>query len=174
MTAFLSSSFMHNIFGGLATGVIYSLVALSLVIIWQSTHVLNFAQGAMAMFATYIGMTEIDRGIGYWWCVIISVVVGMALGGLTERVLIRPPVSYTHLQFINIGEFISAVIYFVIYMAVIYYALVVPYRNYMARTGTTVFGPPAPAPDTKSCPECLSSDLPAAATKCLHCASVVA
>jgi branched-chain amino acid transport system permease protein len=81
---------MHNIFGGLATGVIYSLVALSLVIIWQSTHVLNFAQGAMAMFATYIGMTEIDRGIGYWWCVIISVVVGMALGGLTERVLIRP------------------------------------------------------------------------------------
>lgn len=90
MTAFLSSSFMHNIFGGLATGVIYSLVALSLVIIWQSTHVLNFAQGAMAMFATYIGMTQIDRGIGYWWCVIISVVVGMALGGLTERVLIRP------------------------------------------------------------------------------------
>ena len=81
---------MHNIFGGLATGVIYSLVALSLVIILQSTHVLNFAQGAMAMFATYIGMTEIDRGIGYWWCVIISVVVGMALGGLTERVLIRP------------------------------------------------------------------------------------
>jgi branched-chain amino acid transport system permease protein len=81
---------MHNIFGGLATGVIYSLVALSLVIIWQSTHVLNFAQGAMAMMATYIGMTEIDRGVGYWWCVIISVAVGMALGGLTERVLIRP------------------------------------------------------------------------------------
>jgi branched-chain amino acid transport system permease protein len=81
---------MHNIFGGLAQGVIYSLVALSLVIIWQSTHVLNFAQGAMAMFATYIGMTEIDRGVGYWWCVIISVVVGMLFGGLTERVLIRP------------------------------------------------------------------------------------
>jgi branched-chain amino acid transport system permease protein len=90
MSAFLTSTFMHNIFGGLAQGVVYSLVALSLVIIWQSTHVLNFAQGAMAMFATYIGMTEIDRGIGYWWCVIISVAVGMALGGVTERVLIRP------------------------------------------------------------------------------------
>jgi branched-chain amino acid transport system permease protein len=90
MSAFLTSTFMHNIFGGLAQGVVYSLVALSLVIIWQSTHVLNFAQGAMAMFATYIGMTEIDRGIGYWWCVIISVAVGMALGGITERVLIRP------------------------------------------------------------------------------------
>lgn len=81
---------MHNMFGGLAQGVIYALVALSLVIIWQSTHVLNFAQGAMAMLATYVGMTQIDRGIGYWWCVVISVVVGMAIGGLTERVLIRP------------------------------------------------------------------------------------
>jgi branched-chain amino acid transport system permease protein len=81
---------MHNIFGGLAQGVIYSLVALSLVIIWQSTHVLNFAQGAMAMLATYIGMTQIDRGIGYWWCLVISVVVGMVFGGVTERVLIRP------------------------------------------------------------------------------------
>ncbi|MHB2028716.1 MAG: branched-chain amino acid ABC transporter permease [Acidimicrobiales bacterium] len=90
MSAFLSSSFMHNIFGGLTQGVIYSLVALSLVIIWQSTHVLNFAQGAMAMFATYVGMTEIDRGVGYWWCVLISVAVGLALGGVTERVLIRP------------------------------------------------------------------------------------
>ena len=90
MTNFLASPFMHNIFSGLAQGVLYSLLALSLVIIWQSTHVLNFAQGAMAMFATYIGMTEMDRGVGYWWCVIISVLVGMIFGGLAERVLIRP------------------------------------------------------------------------------------
>ncbi len=90
MANFLASPFMHNVFAGLAQGVLYSLLALSLVIIWQSTHVLNFAQGAMAMFATYIGMTEIDRGVGYWWCVIISVLVGMVFGGLAERVLIRP------------------------------------------------------------------------------------
>jgi large conductance mechanosensitive channel len=77
-------------------------------------------------------------------------------------------------QFINLGVFISAVIYFVIYMAVIYFALVVPYRTYMARQGTTVFGAPDAPPPLKSCPECRSSDLPAAATKCLHCASVVA
>jgi branched-chain amino acid transport system permease protein len=90
MATFLASPFMHNIFSGLAQGVLYSLLALSLVIIWQSTHVLNFAQGAMAMFATYIGMTEIDRGVGYWWCVIISISVGVLFGGLAERVLIRP------------------------------------------------------------------------------------
>jgi branched-chain amino acid transport system permease protein len=90
MANFLAGSFMHNIFSGLAQGVLYSLLALSLVIIWQSTHVLNFAQGAMAMFATYIGMTEIDRGVGYWWCVLISITVGVLFGGLAERVLIRP------------------------------------------------------------------------------------
>jgi branched-chain amino acid transport system permease protein len=44
----------------------------------------------MAMFATYLGMTEIDRGVGYWWCVIISVIAGVIFGGLAERVLIRP------------------------------------------------------------------------------------
>jgi branched-chain amino acid transport system permease protein len=81
---------MHNVFAGLAQGVLYSLLALSLVIIWQSTHVLNFAQGAMAMFATYVGMTEIEHGVNYWWCVIISVTVGVLFGGLAERVLIRP------------------------------------------------------------------------------------
>ena len=90
MANFLASPFMHNIFSGLSQGVLYSLIALSLVIIWQSTHVLNFAQGAMAMFATYLGMTEIDRGVGYWWCVIISVIAGVIFGGLAERVLIRP------------------------------------------------------------------------------------
>lgn len=77
-------------------------------------------------------------------------------------------------EFINLGAFISAIVYFVIFMAVIYLVLVVPYRNFMAKQGTVVFAAPTPAPATKTCPECLSSDLPAAATKCLHCASVVA
>jgi large conductance mechanosensitive channel len=76
-------------------------------------------------------------------------------------------------QFIAVGTFISAIIYFVIFMAVVYFVLVVPYRSYMARQGTTVFAAPTPPAPTKTCPECLSQDLPAAATKCLHCSSVV-
>ncbi len=75
-------------------------------------------------------------------------------------------------QFINVGAFISAIVYFVIFMLVIYLALVVPYRTYSARQGKTVFSAPAPPAPTKTCPECLSSDLPAAATKCGHGASV--
>jgi large conductance mechanosensitive channel len=77
-------------------------------------------------------------------------------------------------QFIALGAFISGIIYFVIFMAVVYFVLVVPYRSYMARQGTVVFGAPTPAPPVKTCPECLCTDLPAAATKCWHCASVVA
>ena len=76
-------------------------------------------------------------------------------------------------QFINLGTFISAIIYFIIFMAVIYFALVIPYKAYMAKKGTTVFGEAPPAPLTKECPRCLSSDLPEKASKCLHCASDV-
>ncbi|HTZ62496.1 MAG TPA: MscL family protein [Solirubrobacteraceae bacterium] len=71
-------------------------------------------------------------------------------------------------QRITLGAFISAIIYFIIFMAVIYFVIVVPYRAYMKRRGVTVFGEPEP---TKTCPHCLSDDLPTAATKCKHCAS---
>jgi large conductance mechanosensitive channel len=70
--------------------------------------------------------------------------------------------------FLNFGSFISAIIYFVVFMAVVYFAIVVPYKHISARRGLTVFGDPAP---TKTCPACLSDDLPAAATKCRYCAT---
>ncbi len=62
-------------------------------------------------------------------------------------------------QFINVGAFLSAIVYFVIFMAVIYFVLVTPYRAYMAKQGKKVFGAPEPPPPTKTCPECLSSCL---------------
>lgn len=68
--------------------------------------------------------------------------------------------------FLNIGSFISAIIYFVIFIAVVYFVIVVPYKVISARRGVTVFGDP---PAVKTCPACLSSDLPAAATKCRYC-----
>jgi large conductance mechanosensitive channel len=71
-------------------------------------------------------------------------------------------------QRITIGSFISAIIYFVIFMAVIYFVLVVPYRAYMRRRGVSVFGEPDP---TKTCFACLSDDIPVGATKCRHCSS---
>lgn len=70
--------------------------------------------------------------------------------------------------YLNLGAFISAIIYFVIFMAVVYFLIVVPYKFVMARVGKTVFGDPAP---TKTCPLCLSDDLNPAASKCKHCGS---
>lgn len=69
-------------------------------------------------------------------------------------------------QRVDIGAFIGAVVYFVIFVAVIYFLLVVPYRAYMRKRGTTVFGDP---PATKTCPSCQSGDIPLAATKCKYC-----
>ena len=68
--------------------------------------------------------------------------------------------------FVNFGDFISAIIYFAIFMAVVYFLIVVPYKMIQARRGQVVFGDPAPV---KTCPACLSSDLPAAASKCKYC-----
>jgi large conductance mechanosensitive channel len=58
------------------------------------------------------------------------------------------------------------VIYFAVFMAVLYFVIVVPYKAIMARRGAVVFGDPAPV---KTCPACLSSDLPIAASKCRYC-----
>jgi len=69
---------------------------------------------------------------------------------------------------VDFGSFISAVIYFAIFMAVVYFLIVQPYKHIQARRGQVVFGEPAPV---KTCPYCLSSDLPAAASKCKYCAT---
>lgn len=72
--------------------------------------------------------------------------------------------------FLNLGAFISAIIYFIIFMAVVYFLIVMPYKMVMKRAGKVVFGDPPP---TKTCPACLSDDLNPAATKCKHCGSAV-
>jgi large conductance mechanosensitive channel len=69
--------------------------------------------------------------------------------------------------FLDIGSFISAIIYFIVFMSVVYFAIVAPYRHIQKRRGVTVFGE---EPSTKACPACMS-DIPEAASKCKYCAS---
>jgi large conductance mechanosensitive channel len=73
-------------------------------------------------------------------------------------------------QHVDFGAFISDVIYFVIFMAVIYFLIVLPYRAIQKRRGVTVFGDPSPA---QTCPACLSEGLPVAATKCRYCGTAL-
>ena len=89
MDPFLTSRIVTDVLSGLTNGVTYGLVALSLVLIWRSTGVLNFAQGAMPMFATYVGFALLSYHFGYWPCVMVCLIAGLLLGGLTERLLVR-------------------------------------------------------------------------------------
>ena len=79
-----------QVLAGLATGSIYASLALALVMIYQATHLINFAQGEMAMFATYIAWSLINAGVGYWAAFVLTVLIAFVLGVLIERIVIRP------------------------------------------------------------------------------------
>ena len=97
---------------------------------------------------------------------IINPIVARAQGGHSVGLGIQLGNDNNHATFLNIGALISAIIYFIVFMLVIYYVIVVPYRRIQARRGVTVFGPAAPV---KTCPACLSADLPEGALKCKYC-----
>lgn len=81
---------LHQILSGLATGGIYASVALALVMIYQATHLVNFAQGEIAMFATYFAWTLMQAGVPYWGAFFITVAAAFVGGVILERVVIQP------------------------------------------------------------------------------------
>jgi branched-chain amino acid transport system permease protein len=81
---------IQQIVSGLATGGIYASVALALVMIYQATDVVNFGQGSMAMFATYICWALLNAGLPYWAAFVATLVIAFVGGVLVERLLIRP------------------------------------------------------------------------------------
>src|SRR6059036_4175404 len=83
-------AFLHQVLAGLATGGIYASLALALVMIYQATHLVNFAQGEMAMFSTYIAWSLINAGMPYWPAFLLTVGIAFILGILIERIVVRP------------------------------------------------------------------------------------
>jgi branched-chain amino acid transport system permease protein len=81
---------LYQVLAGLATGGIYASLALALVMIYQATHLVNFAQGEMAMFTTYIAWSLINAGMPYWPAFLLTVVFAFVFGVLIERLVIRP------------------------------------------------------------------------------------
>jgi branched-chain amino acid transport system permease protein len=81
---------VHQILSGLATGGIYASLALALVMIYQATHLVNFAQGEIAMFATYLAWTLIQAGVPYWGAFFITVIAAFVGGVVIERVIVQP------------------------------------------------------------------------------------
>jgi branched-chain amino acid transport system permease protein len=82
--------FVQQVMSGLATGGIYASLALALVMIYQATDVVNFAQGEMAMFATYIAWSMMNAGMPYWGAFLATLVIAFVGGVLIQRVIIRP------------------------------------------------------------------------------------
>jgi branched-chain amino acid transport system permease protein len=83
-------AFLHQIFSGLANGCIYGSVALALVMIYQSTHHINFAQGEMATFSTFIAWALMQQGLPYWAAFGLTVAISFSAGIVIQRIILRP------------------------------------------------------------------------------------
>jgi branched-chain amino acid transport system permease protein len=83
------NAFLSQAMAGLATGGIYASLALALVMIYRSTHHVNFAQGEMAMFSTFIASVLIQAGWPYWAAFFATVAIAFVMGAVIEALLIR-------------------------------------------------------------------------------------
>ena len=82
--------FLHQVIAGIATGGIYACMALAIVMIYQAIDHLNFAQGEMAMFSTFIAWQLIQWQVPFWAAFFITLVLSFAGGYLIERLIMRP------------------------------------------------------------------------------------
>ena len=83
-------AFLHQVFSGLSTGGIYASVALALVMIYQATHHINFAQGEMATFSTFIAWAMINSGMPYWAAFFLTVGISFVGGYVIQRIILKP------------------------------------------------------------------------------------
>jgi len=96
---------IHQVMSGIANGSIYASVALALVMIYKATHHINFAQGEMATFATYVSLMLINAGVSYWAAFLFTLVIAFAGGMVIERLLMRPMMNAPVLS--SVGVFIG-------------------------------------------------------------------
>ncbi|MEJ8569949.1 branched-chain amino acid ABC transporter permease [Microbaculum marinum] len=80
----------HQILTGLSQGGIYGGLALGLVMVYRTTHHVNFAQGEFAMFSTFLALTLIQAGFSYWSAFFLTIAISFAGGMAVERIVIRP------------------------------------------------------------------------------------
>ena len=81
---------LHQVLAGLATGAIYACMALAVVMIYQAIDHLNFAQGEMAMFSTFVAWQLMQWGMPYWSAFVLTIALSFGAGVLIERVLFKP------------------------------------------------------------------------------------
>jgi branched-chain amino acid transport system permease protein len=82
--------FLHQVLAGLATGGIYACMALAVVMIYQAIDSLNFSQGEMAMFSTFIAWQLLQWGLPYWGAFFLTIGISFVAGVLIERIVFKP------------------------------------------------------------------------------------
>ena len=82
--------FIHQVLAGIATGTIYACMALAIVMIFQAIDHLNFAQGEMAMFSTFIAWQMIQWGVPFWVAFFVTLGLSFLGGYLIERIVMQP------------------------------------------------------------------------------------
>jgi branched-chain amino acid transport system permease protein len=104
--------FLHQLASGLALGGVYAVMALALVMIYQATQLVNFAQGEMAMFSTYFAWKLMDLGWPYWRAFAATVLASFLGGVVIERTVIRPfanaPVLASVIVFLGLAFIFNA------------------------------------------------------------------
>ncbi|GAB2807821.1 branched-chain amino acid ABC transporter permease [Actinoallomurus bryophytorum] len=81
--------FVNLTLAGITDGMVFAAVALALVLIWRATRIVNFAQGGMLMFTTFLAWTVVQHGGSYWLALAAALASGLVLGAVVERLLIR-------------------------------------------------------------------------------------
>jgi len=106
------NEFLHQFASGLALGGIYAIMALALVMIYQATQLVNFAQGEMAMFSTYLAWWLMQTGWPYWRAFFAAVILSFLGGIVIERVIVRPfakaPILASVIVFIGLALIFNA------------------------------------------------------------------
>jgi branched-chain amino acid transport system permease protein len=92
------TEFIQFTLSGVVFGMIYAAIALSLVLIWRGTRLLNFAQGGMAMFTTFVAIEVIYATHNYWAGFAAALAAGAVLGAVVELTIIRPTIGKPELN----------------------------------------------------------------------------
>ncbi|MYD89214.1 MAG: branched-chain amino acid ABC transporter permease [Caldilineaceae bacterium SB0662_bin_9] len=81
--------FLQQLIGGVASGSMFAILALGIVLIYRSTGTLNFAQGQMAMFSMFVAWSAMSTGMGFWPAVLLTLLSALAMGALVEWLIVR-------------------------------------------------------------------------------------
>jgi branched-chain amino acid transport system permease protein len=101
--------FVNLTLNGVVVGVVFAAFALTLVLIFRATRIINFGQGAQAMFSTYLALEIVKHGHSYWLGLAAAVVSGFVIGGVVERVIVRPVESGPEINavIVTLGVFVG-------------------------------------------------------------------